>query len=57
MSAGESFEGVDPKKARKMIDRIIRLEKRNIQTKHLRDKDVVDKIKTIIREEAEAYVD
>lgn len=57
MGIVEDLEGVDPNKARKMIDRIIRLEKRNIQTKHLRDKDVVDKIKTIIREEAEAYVD
>lgn len=49
--------GVDSNKAQKMIDRIIKLEKRNIQTKQYQDRDMVNKIKEIIREEAEAYVD
>ena len=49
--------GVDPNIAQKMIDRIIKLEKRNIQTKQYQDRDMVNKIKEIIREEAEAYVD
>ena len=57
MSAPIYQETIDPNKARKMIDRIIRLEKRNIRTKQYRDKDMVDKIKEIIREEAEAYAD
>lgn len=53
----EGASGVDPKKAQRMIDRIIKLEKRNIQTRHLKDQAMVEQIKAIIREEAEAYVD
>lgn len=53
----DDANSVDPKKAQRMIDRIIKLEKRNIQTRHLKDQAMVEKIKAIIREEAEAYVD
>lgn len=55
---GEAMNGetVDSVKAKKMVDRIIKLEKLNIQTKHLSDRETVEKIKTIIREEADAYV-
>lgn len=52
-----SSAAVDQEKAKRMIERITRLEKRNIQTKHLSDRDIVEKIKNIIREEAEAYAD
>lgn len=44
-------------RTKRMMARIIRLEKDNIQTKHYSDADMVKKIKSIIREEAEAYVD
>ena len=57
MSAPAYQEEISPEKAKKMIDRIIRLEERNLRTKQYRDKDMVDKIKAIIREEAEAYAD
>ena len=57
MSAPTYQDEISPEKAKKMIDRIIRLEKRNLRTKQYRDKDMVDKIKAIIREEAEAYAD
>ena len=50
-------DAVDPEKTRLMIKRIIELEKRNIQTKHSDDRGIVEKIKRIIREEADAYVD
>ena len=48
---------IDHKTAQRMIDRIIKLEKRNIQTRHLKDQEVVKKIKEIIREEADSYAD
>lgn len=48
---------VDTEKAQKMIERIVKLEKRNVQTKHISDRDMVARIKAIIREEAGAYVD
>lgn len=44
-------------KARRMMDRIIKQEKRNIQTKQYSDSKMVAKIKEIIREEADAYAD
>lgn len=44
-------------KARRMMDRIIKQEKRNIQTKQYSDSKMVLKIKEIIREEADAYAD
>lgn len=50
-------DAVEPEKTRLMIKRIIELEKRNIQTKHSDDRGMVEKIKKIIREEADAYVD
>lgn len=40
-----------------MMDRIIKQEKRNIQTKQYSDTKMVQKIKEIIREEADAYAD
>lgn len=48
---------IDTKAAQRMIDRIIKLEKRNIQIRHLKDQEVVKKIKEIIREEADSYAD
>lgn len=57
METLESTVDLDPAKAQKMIDRIIKLEKRNIQTKQYQDREMVAKIKEIIREEAEAYAD
>ena len=58
MTTGERENGVDPTRAKRMRERIIKLEKRNIQTnKSLSDKDMVDRIKAIIREEADANVD
>lgn len=57
MSIGADNEVVDPEKTRLMIKRIVELEKRNIQTKHSDDRSMVEKIKKIIREEADAYVD
>lgn len=48
---------IDPKRAQRMVERIIKLEKRNIQTKQHSDSDMVKEIKKIIREEADAYVD
>lgn len=57
MGEAMTSETVDSGKAKKMVDRIIKLEKRNIQTKHLSDREMVEKIKTIIREEADAYAD
>ena len=58
MLTGESDSGIDPIRAKRMRERIIKLEKRNIQTnKSMSDKDVVDRIKAIIREEADANVD
>lgn len=44
-------------KARRMMDRIIKQEKRNIQTKQYSDSKMVAKIKEIIREETDAYAD
>lgn len=58
MATGERDSSVDPIRAKRMRERIIKLEKRNIQTnKSMSDKDVVDRIKAIIREEADANVD
>lgn len=50
-------ERIDPAKGKRMIERIIKFEKRNIKTRQHQDKDVIKKIKEIIREEADAYVD
>lgn len=57
MGMNAQNDTVDPEKTRLMIKRIIELEKRNIQTKHSDDRSIVEKIKRIIREEADAYVD
>ena len=58
MANGNQSSEVDPVRAKRMRERIIKLEKRNIQTnKSLSDKDIVDRIKAIIREEADANVD
>ncbi len=57
MGMNAQNDAVDPEKTRLMIKRIIELEKRNIQTKHSDDRSIVEKIKRIIREEADAYVD
>lgn len=58
MADNERDNGVNPIRAKRMRDRIINLEKRNIQTnKSMSDRDVVDRIKKIIREEADAYAD
>ena len=48
---------VNVARAKKMMARIIKLEKGNIQTRHYSDRDMVKKIKDIIREEADAYAD
>ena len=42
---------IDEFKAKRMIDRIIKLEKSNLQTKHDTDVRIIEKIKGIIREE------
>ena len=49
----ETIDGIpiDEAKAKRMIERIVRLEKTNLQTKSASDKDMIDKIKKIIREE------
>ena len=57
MGMNAQNDAVDPEKTRLMIKRIIELEKCNIQTKHSDDRSIVEKIKRIIREEADAYVD
>lgn len=57
MGMNAQNDAVDPEKTRLMIKRIIELEKRNIQTKHSDDRSIVEKIKRIIREEADAYAD
>lgn len=57
MDISAQNDAVDPEKTRLMIKRIIELEKRNIQTKRSDDRSIVEKIKRIIREEADAYVD
>ncbi len=58
MVAGNPKSEIDPTRAKRMRERIIKLEKRNIQTnKSMSDKDIVDRIKSIIREEADANVD
>lgn len=57
MGVNNIGSNVEPKRAKKMIDRIIKLEKNNIHTKHMTDRVMVEKIKTIIREEADAYAD
>lgn len=56
MSIQSNEERIDPVKGKRMIERIIRFEKRNIKTRQHQDKDVIKKIKEIIREEADAYV-
>lgn len=56
MIGSNGTEKIDLVKAHKMIKRIIELEKKNIQTRHYSEKQMVDKIKQIIREEADAYV-
>lgn len=57
MDSQINMEQIDPTKGKRMIERIIRFEKRNLKTKQHPDSDVVRKIKEIIREEADAYVD
>ena len=57
MSNIDGNGAIEPQKTRLMIKRIVELEKRNIQTKHSDDKGMVEKIKKIIRDEADAYVD
>lgn len=57
MGIQSNEERIDPAKGKRMIERIIRFEKRNIKTRQHQDKDVIKKIKEIIREEADAYVD
>lgn len=57
MSEKKSELQIEDSRANKMMARIIKLEKGNIQTKHYNDRDLVKKIKDIIREEAEAYAD
>lgn len=57
MDSQINMEQIDPAKGKRMIERIIRLEKRNLKTKQYSDSEVVKKIKGIIREEADAYVD
>lgn len=57
MDAADDRSSVSPEKAQRMVDRIIKLEKRNIQTKQHSDREMVEKIKAIIREEADAYAD
>lgn len=57
MGAESGMEQIDPAKGRRMIERIVRFEKRNLKTKQHLDREVVRKIKEIIREEANAYVD
>lgn len=57
MESQIDMEQIDPAKGKRMIERIIRLEKRNLKTKQYPDSEVVKKIKGIIREEADAYVD
>lgn len=42
---------IDEIKAKRMIDRIVKLEKTNLQTKHDTDARIIEKIKGIIREE------
>ena len=57
MGIQSNEERIDSAKGKRMIERIIRFEKRNIKTRQHQDKDVIKKIKEIIREEADAYVD
>lgn len=55
MESSNGQTEIDLEKARCMMDRIIKQEKRNIQTKQYSDSKMVAKIKEIIREEADAY--
>lgn len=48
---------IEEARVSKMMARIIKLEKGNIQTKHYSDREMVKRIKDIIREEAEAHAD
>ena len=57
MESANSQTEIDLEKAHRMMDRIIKQEKRNIQTKQYSDTMMVQKIKEIIREEADAYAD
>lgn len=57
MDTQNGADRVDTAKGKRMIERIIKLEKRNIKTRQHSDREVVKKIKDIIREEADAYVD
>lgn len=50
-----AFEDVSKDRAQRMTDRILKIEARNIKTnRSTNDRDMVKKIKEIIREEAEA---
>ncbi len=42
---------INEEKAKRMIDRIVKLEKTNLQTRHDSDARIIEKIKGIIREE------
>ena len=57
MDEKDSRLQIDEARVKRMMDRIIKLEKSNIQTKHYSDREMVAKIKSIIREEADAYLD
>lgn len=57
MDSSNGQTEIDLEKARRMMDRIIKQEKRNIQTKQYSDSKMVQRIKEIIREEADAYAD
>ena len=57
MESANSQTEIDLEKAHRMMDRIIKQEKRNIQTKQYSDTKMVQKIKEIIREEGDAYAD
>ncbi len=57
MESANSQTEIDLETAHRMMDRIIKQEKRNIQTKQYSDTKMVQKIKEIIREEADAYAD
>ena len=57
MESANSQTEIDLEKAHRMMDRIIKQEKHNIQTKQYSDTKMVQKIKEIIREEADAYAD
>lgn len=46
---------IDEKKARRLLKKLILMEKNNIRTKQSSDLDMVKKIKKMIEEEVECY--